>query len=179
MTRPPREKDNTEFGQVCWGWWAQLTNRDIGRSRADLARLRRVSTPVEAVMIPAVQDLHRRLLAIGHDLSRDVDRLALIALTLAHVKTGSGPRLAQRMGQGEPKALSPLRFDRLIRSTDPAGLTTQLRRALAVVGHGADVAALARDLRWWTDTTRARWCFDYYGAAHAAPDDPKDMEAET
>jgi CRISPR system Cascade subunit CasB len=74
------------------------------------------------------------------------------------------------MGQGDPKPLSPLRFDRLIRSTDPEALTTQMRRALAVVGHRANVAQLAQDLRWWNDATRARWCFDYYGASFAAPD---------
>lgn len=98
---------------------------------------------------------------------------------MAQVKEHTGAQLAQLMGQGEPKALSPIGFDRLIRTHDPTELAVQLRRSLAVVGQGANVARLAQDLRWWTDATRARWCFDYYGASQAAPDaEQKSEESE-
>lgn len=159
-----------DFGTICLGWWRLITDRNIGRSRADLARLKRSGGVVDALAIKAVHDLNRKLAAAGHDMRHSPDRLALIALTLAQVKEHTGARLAQRMGHGEPKPLSEIRFDRLIRTHDPTELATQLRRALAVVGQEANVARLAQDLRWWCDATRASWCFDYYGASHAAPE---------
>jgi len=168
-----------DFGTICMAWWRGLTDPSIGRSRADLARLRRAGGAVDALAIRAVHDLNRKLAAAGHDMRSAPDKLALIAQVLAQVKEHTGQRLAQRMGQGDPKPLSEIRFDRLIRTRDPAELATQLRRALAVVGQGANVARLAQDLRWWTDATRASWCFDYYGASQAAPDaEQKSEESE-
>jgi hypothetical protein len=111
-----------ELSAICTGWWAELTNKDIGRSRAEWAQLRRAASLMDALMIPAVHRLHKRLAEADHDLQRQPDRLALVAMSLAQV------------------------------------------------GHQAHVAALARDLLWWNDTTRSPWCFEYYGAAGAAPE---------
>ena len=162
-----------DFGTICLGWWRGLTDKRIGRSRADLARLRRAGGAVDVVAIRAVHDLNRRLAASGYDLRQKPDRLVLVSRTLACVKEHTGERLAQRMGKtkgtGNSKALSEVRFDRLIHTLEPTELATQLRRALAVVEQRANVARLAQDLRWWTDTTRAQWCFDYYGASQAMP----------
>ena len=161
---------SNDFGTVCLGWWRMLTDKNIGSSRSNLAQLRRAGSTVDALAIRAAHDLNRRLAAAGHNLQQRPERLALIVKTLAHVKEHTGERLAQGLGKGEPKALSELRFDRLIRTHDPAELAMQLRRALAAVGPGANVAQLARDLRWWDDSTRAAWCFDYYGASLASPE---------
>ncbi len=166
------------FESACLAWWGQVTNREIGRSRADLARLKRAASPLDALSLSTVHDLNRRLAAVGADLRLQPERLALIARVLAHVDIHDRATLAEGMGQGDPKPFSALRFDRLIRTTDSEALTTQLRRALAVVGHRANVAQLARDLRWWDDATRARWCFDYHGAHFAAPDKEPTEETE-
>lgn len=159
----------TDIGAAAYGWWAHLTNGEIGQSRAALAQLRRASAPIDALLLPTVHDLNQRLAKAGFDLRHQPQKLSLIAMVLAHVKTSAPARLAQQMGRGDPRALSPMRFDRLMRLDDPQELTQQLRRALAVVGQGANVSALAQDLLWWNDATRARWCFDYYGASDAAP----------
>ena len=165
-----------DFGAICLGWWLGLTDKSIGRSRADLARLRRAGSTVDVVVIRAVHDLNRRLTARGHDLRQWPERLVLVASTLAHVKENTGMRLAHWMGSGEQKALSEMRFERLIRTHNPAELATQLRRALVVVEQRANVARLAQDLRYWGDSTRATWCFDYYGAPQALPDSIKTSE---
>ena len=159
--------ERKDFGTVCLGWWQVLTDRNIGRSRADLARLKRASVEADALVIRSVHDLNKHLSSSGFDMRWQPDILALVAMTLAHVKETSKYRLAQIMGQGDPKPLSELRFDRLIRQQDPVKLSAQLRRALAVVGHNANVARLAQDLFYWNDKTRADWCFDYYEASAA------------
>ena len=159
--------ERKDFGAVCLGWWQVLNDRSIGRSRADLARLKRASVETDALAIRSVHDLNQRLSSNGFDMRWQPDKLALVAMTLAYVKESSKSRLAQIMGQGNPKQLSELRFDRLIRMQNPAELTVQLRRALAVVGHSANVARLAQDLFYWNEKTRADWCFDYYGASAA------------
>lgn len=165
-----------DFGTICFGWWRVLTDKNIGRSRSELARLKRAEGEVDTLAIRAVHDLNRQLSAAGHDLRRWPERLVLVASTLAQVKEHTGERLAQRMGAGDPKALSEIRFDRLIRTHNPADLATQLRRGLAVVEQRANVARLARDLRFWGDATRAAWCFDYYGASQAAPESVRTSE---
>ena len=162
-----------DIGSVCAKWWARLTAVNSGQMRADLARLRRTASPAEALGIAAVHELNHRLAAIGHDLKRRPETLVLIALALAEVKTSTPSHAAGRMRH---KRLSDIRFSTLIRATDPAALITPLRRALRVVGQEASVPALARDLYWWSDATRARWCFDYYGAQDAAPN-PEETEA--
>lgn len=161
--------DAQSFGAVCAAWWAELTNPEIGRSRAERAQLRRATTVAEVLTNAATHRLHRALLRAGHDLRSQPEKLALIVMTLAQVKD-SGPRLALLLGHGDPKVYSTLRFDQLIRLQDPMDLARHLRRALTQVKHVAHVPALAEDLRWWNDATRARWCFEYYGAAEAAPD---------
>lgn len=159
-----------ELGGICLGWWRELTNKEIGRSRADLARLRRAHGPAEALAIRAVHRLNTRLAAAGHDLRQRPERLALIAMTLAQVKEPTAASLASRMGRGEPKALSEIRFTALIQTRDAEDLSTPLRRALMATGQAANVARLASDLYRWNDRTRAAWCFDYYGAPDAAPE---------
>lgn len=163
-----------DIGAVCFGWWKELTEESSGRMRAEAAQLRRASTLVEVLTHPATHRLHRRLLNRGINLQAQPHRLALIVMVLAQVRH-SGTALARALGQGEPPVLSHLRFDRLIRigatrmdENEALELAQQLRRALAQVRHEADAGALARDLYWWNDATRARWCFDYYGAAEAA-----------
>ena len=165
-----------DFGSICYKWWRGLTDKNIGRSRSELARLKRAGGEVDTLSIRAVHDLNHQLAAAGYDLRRRPERLVLITSTLAHVKEHTGMRLAQRLGAGEPKALSEIRFDRLIRTQNPAELVTQLRRALPVVEQRANVARLAQDLCYWGDTARAAWCFDYYGASHAAPDSMRTSE---
>lgn len=158
-----------DIGKICFGWWTGLTAVNKGHMRADLARLKRVGTVAEALAVSASHDLNKRLHVAGYGLQSRPDRLALIALTLAQVKDNAAQPAARKMGQGDPKALSGIRFNALIRATDPADLVAPLRRALRSVGQGANVARLATDLYWWNDAIRARWCFDYYGAHDAAP----------
>ena len=165
-----------DVGAICLGWWAYLTNREIGRSRADLARLKRAPNMAEALAIKAVHELNAKLAAGGYDLRHRPERLALIAMTLAQVKETTDARLAHRMGKEETKPLSEIRFDVLIRTKGSADLVAPLRRALAATGQTANVAALARDLFYWNDSTRAAWCFDYYGASDAAPEADKNPE---
>ncbi|TRD15379.1 type I-E CRISPR-associated protein Cse2/CasB [Palleronia caenipelagi] len=169
-----------DVGQACWRWWRKLTDVNSGRMRADLARLRRAEGSVAALGVAAVHDLHHGLRGAGHDLRREPDRLALIALALAQVRTSTRLPAARAMGQGDPPALSEIRFTTLIRAHEPEALITPLRRALRGFGQGADVARLATDLRWWSEATRARWCFEYYGAGAAAPEPdttPEETEA--
>jgi CRISPR system Cascade subunit CasB len=101
--------------------------------------------------------------------------LALIAVALAHIKE-RGPKAARAFGTGDPPALSPLRFNTLIRATTPAALWRPLTRALAVIKGAASPGELAADLFYWNEQTRTRWCFDYYGETTAAP---MKLETET
>ena len=159
-------------GAIAAAWWHR-TFSDDATGRASRARLRRCLTPVDAVAIEAVHALNMHLRETGY--RPRADRLALVAITLAHVPEDGPRRLAEILGhrpsKEAPRALSELRWQALIRMTRPLELIAPLRRAMAVVRHAPlHVGALAGDLYRWNDATRTQWCFQYFGAGSAAPE---------
>ena len=166
-------------GSVAAAWWHRTFRDEHGSGYASRARLRRCLTPVDAIAIDAVHDLNRHLDAAGHHPC--ADRLALLAITLAHVEEDGQHPLAEllgaRRGKGASRVLNKLRWQALIRITDPRELITPLRRAMAVVCHRPiHVGALAGDLFRWNDTTRTKWCFQYFGAGGSAPEPLSDED---
>ncbi|WP_299362679.1 type I-E CRISPR-associated protein Cse2/CasB [uncultured Paracoccus sp.] len=153
-------------GQVALAWWQRnlRPDEDTGSARALRARLRRADHATDILAESWVIELHDRL-------HRRTDPLTLAALAqvLANVERHEGRRIAQAFGAGDPKPLSPLRFQRLIRSDDRGELATSLRRALPMIDRACNVAALAEDVLFWGEKPRIRWCFDYYGAAPPRP----------
>ena len=160
---------------ISQGWWAREIAAETGPARKTRAELRRADTPLKALGVSAAHRLNAELSAAGLGLRRDPARLALIAVALAHVKE-VGPPAAQAFGAGDPPALSPIRFNTLIRATTTEALWRPLTRALAVIKGAAAPGALAADLFYWNEQTRTRWCFDYYGETAAAP---KELETGT
>lgn len=171
--------------QVARRWWASLQDfradgtPNRGRDRAALARLRRASTPTEAVDEPAVFELYKRLGFGEREVERRLPRVAALAAVLAHVRSDaasgeSGFRrsFAEMLGHGEQPPMSPLRFKRLLSAKTDQDILVQFRRAVALAGaRNIDVGDLAASLLAWDkDERRMRWAFDYHGAGFAAPD---------
>ena len=172
----------TEFpGTICAGWWRQTFGNDDGVARMTRAYLRRSATPAEVLTVEAVHELNARLRSAGYRPGADV--LSLVATALAHVAENEGRRIAETFGQRRskdgPRPLSELRFQTLIRTTDPAELIAPLRRAMAIVRQApVNVAALASDLYRWNESARTAWCFQYFGASTAAPESaPEETDA--
>lgn len=148
--------------QIIGTWWrARIGTRDSSAARALAARLNR-GDGVDVLAERAVFDL-------GRDLGflQQPERLVLLVRVLAAVREDRGGPLPRRLGQGDPPPLSPLRFQRLLRA-EGEELTTLLRRALPMVTRACDVGALGADLLDWSDATRARWAFAYFGATPPA-----------
>lgn len=162
-------------GQIILRWWSgAVADRQSGRARALAARLRRAG-PIEALTEPEVHDLARRLALRGTRL--DAARLARLVTLLAGVREHVPRTLAQRLGGTEP-ALSPLRFQRLMRASDDE-LPEALRRAIVMADRKCNVAALGQDLLAWSEKTRGRWCFHYYGAETPETLAPEALSKET
>ncbi|MCJ1903244.1 type I-E CRISPR-associated protein Cse2/CasB [Paracoccus versutus] len=153
-------------GQIAFGWWRRhlRPDDDTGQARALRARLRRADHVTDVLAEGLVIELHDRLAETPSWCAEPLT-LAALAQVLARVERHEGRRIAQAFGEGDPKALSALRFQRLIRSDDRQELATGLRRALPLIGGACNVAALAEDILFWGEKPRIRWCFDYYGAA--------------
>lgn len=169
----PELKPGLNPGQIACNWWRENITCESGACRAARAKLRRAATPAEALAIP---EPHRLYAALNKKVAPDT--LALIATSLAWIEKHESSKnsIAEAFGRktGDVRALSELRFQRLIRTETPAGLIPPLRRALTVVKKTADVARLAADLFYWDERTRTKWCFDYYGAPAAAPATPEE-----
>ncbi|MFG1479834.1 type I-E CRISPR-associated protein Cse2/CasB [Xanthobacter sp. V4C-4] len=161
------DKPDKSDGAIILGWWrANLRpDPDFGLARGLRARLRRATHVVDVLAEPQVIALHD---ALGR--RHDPVRLAALASLLAAVERHDGHRIARALGAGDAPPLSHLRFQRLIRS-DGDALALALRRALPLVGHACNVAALGEDFLRWDERVRVRWCFDYFGKAppDAAP----------
>lgn len=159
-------------GAICAHWWHQALEGDDGLARRTRARLRRCTTASEALTIEAVHDLNARLREKGF--RPDADRLALITIALAHVaeagELGVAFEFGRRAGKDRPRTLSEQRFQALIRTTRPADLIAPLRRAMAILRRAPAVTPMATDLYFWSENTRTQWCFQYFGAADAAPE---------
>lgn len=163
--------DTTDIARAAKGWWVSHLN-DMGQGRMARAQLRRCATPAEALTLPATHALHT---ALGGRLRGRSDTLALIAIALANLREDAPQTAATRMGD----TLSALRFQNLIRTSNPAELIRPLCRALHQIDSRANVGRMARDLYWWRDDTRSSWCFDYYGAGFADPANTETSLTET
>lgn len=161
-------------GEVIRKWWDQ-NRSDDGHGRAFAARMRRAGSVAEVLSMAEVLDLSKRL---GGDLGPY--RLALVAQSVALVKENGKLRLAAGLGGADPdkRALSELRFRRLVTAPDDDALRLAIRRVLPMVNHACDVAALGEDLRFWGERKASDWCFDYYGAPRPGDEISKE-EGET
>lgn len=166
----------TEARQIIGKWWrAQIGARDSSAARALAARLNR-GEGVDILVERAVFELGRSLGLLEHPA-----RLVPLVQVLAALREDSGGPLPRRLGQGETPALSPLRFQRLLRA-EGEELAILIRRALPMMDRACDVGALGADLLHWTDDTRARWAFYYFGApapARLSPETPAASDEET
>lgn len=160
-------------GEIVAKWWAERIHTESGAARALAARLRRADQPSEVLAHEEVNALARALHL------RDPIRVALIAQTVAAV-TEWGEPLARAFGRkkDERRVLSELRFQRILRA-EGDDLRRALRRALPLADHRCDVARLGNDLYWWSETTRAGWCFEYFGVARPDKTTPHDETDET
>lgn len=165
-------EDRSDPGTAAARWWFQALSPDTGAGRLARAKLRSAESPSEVLAVEAAHTLHAGLRAAGHDLRQTPDRLALVAVALANLKQDDGAEAAARFGTlaGDRPLLAPLRFQGLIRTHEPRALIRPLRRALPQIDHRASVARLARDLLFWGEEVRNRWCFAYYGAAAPTPE---------
>ncbi|MCH2240964.1 MAG: type I-E CRISPR-associated protein Cse2/CasB [Aquabacterium sp.] len=156
------KRDNAA-GEMLVKWWAELADDKGGR-----AELKRAADVTRVVMSPAYQRLHRMLCKVlpeGHVPAHKEDRLAIAAALLAHVKDDDGASVPLAMSRGEQESdrppVSPLRFRRLLETTDVDDLFVGLRRVLPLLGHRVNVVALTNDVLNWGDATRKRWAYGY------------------
>lgn len=163
------------------------------------ARIRRARSATDALLVPAVQELIRRL---GHAPSPDrcddprLTAAANLARVLAHVKEhdpGKRPMQAagwpkfpgEGSGGGEERPrLSEERFRRLLQTDPGEEAVTAFVRLITLLGGSVNVPALAEDFLDWHhpyrgDLVRRRWAFDYYAATPAAPAESPTSHQET
>jgi CRISPR system Cascade subunit CasB len=158
-----RFSKDTAAGKVLMNWWEGLENDTGGR-----ALLRRAPNVTAAILTPAYQRLHQRLLAVGWPpdaSSWQNDRLAAVAALLAHVSASDDRPIAESLSQKDPDAdranVSESRFMRVLQSPDFDSLYTSLRRVLPLLHHKVNVYALANDVLYWGDETKKRWAYAY------------------
>jgi CRISPR system Cascade subunit CasB len=184
----PSKTLSDEFLATIW-WWRMQKAKPDGTSNPEanpgaLARLRRCSSPVEALAEPMTIELCRRLNIQAHQHTR-VEAVAVLAIVLAQVRTDAGQRvklgtlLGPQGGDDGNAPLHELRLRRLLAARDGAELLRGFREAVALLGGTVPVIDTASLILGWLDPhrgdrTRTRFLFDYHGASDAAPPEADD-----
>ena len=163
---------NDSIGKIALSWWKKLVASD-GAKRAARAKLRRCSTPNEALAIHETLDLYHQLKAAHGWVKDKSERVAIIAVVLAQVKDNSPEPFAKALGRKtfgdkDSAVLSEARFRRLLQADDDE-LMEQFRRAIRLLKNEANVESIALTILNWGDGTRKRFIFDYYHVFADAP----------
>lgn len=159
-------KDHPEVKGALASWW-----HGLDRDRGARAELRRCETPLDVMLTPAFHAARTRLVAAGLDDAREPlrTRVAIVVGLAAHVDpvardspADPGQRSpAATFSVGDPPAVSPLRFRRILAAQDDAELYRLIRRVLPLAPK-VDLIQLAEDVLGWGDTTRKRWIYAYH-----------------
>lgn len=170
---------------VIVSWWRSLYPDEKMKRRGDAgarAAMRRAGSPFQVLLQPACHVLLRQLrdkgVLPGENSNAELQRIAIAAAVICECRNDQRgfKSLCEALGAASDDTqarLSPLRFQALMVTMDRADgaeQLTALRRALAHVKDTPfDVRGLVWDILHFSDDTRIRWTFDYYGTRREAP----------
>jgi CRISPR system Cascade subunit CasB len=162
--------DKAKAVNAAVAWWHSLKpNADRGTrgNPAALARLRRAATVMDLMAEPEAIDLFR---CVGARSYSDLPVAALLAGVLSHVREDHQARSVARLlgpkhsSGGKDAIMSPLRFHRLLQTTEPDEILVAFRRMIALARGSLPVTDLSRSLLDWNEERKRRWIYDYWNA---------------
>lgn len=169
-TEQPMKHDGT-LKKAFRDWWTRFDPKAVGKA-VHFAKLRRCSTPADALGEQAARALLGEFGLFKSRLTRSEERRATQILTaaiiLANVREDEPQRpFARRLGDPSKGAapLSPLRFQRLLNAAPGESQIAQFRRAVMIADRRANVGDLGAALYYWGDRERVRWIYQYHQAA--------------
>ncbi|KKN90407.1 hypothetical protein LCGC14_0227760 [marine sediment metagenome] len=158
-------------GKIAMSWWSSMLAADTGAASALRANIRRANQPSEVLSERAVFDLALRL-----ELRNPLQIYRLVKV-LARIKEHDGRPLLRILGGKDPK-LSQKRFNRLL-TMEFGDIENGVGNAIDLAAGHCNVAQIARDVLFWSETVRCRWCFDYHNSEAPAVLQSKSEEEQT
>jgi CRISPR type I-E-associated protein CasB/Cse2 len=154
-------------------WWRKMNfdgeRRSGGAKRAALARLRRVGSPIEALLEPLALHLYVPLRNFSPE------RVGVLAGVLANVREDDAAHRSVARAIGRPSInaangvlLSEGRFRRLLQA-EGTEMLDAFRRLVRLMNGRAAVGDLAASILTWDERVKQRWIFDYYGVPLSLP----------
>ncbi|MDX8551210.1 type I-E CRISPR-associated protein Cse2/CasB [Methanospirillum sp. J.3.6.1-F.2.7.3] len=139
-------------------WW-----RGLSENRGDSAELQRCHDLTEVFFCQAFHRLYMSLLSEG-TVRREA--LALIAVSLAHVKEDiSGVTFAQQMGESksvQTPQISQMRFRKLIRCESYSELFLPVTRIIKMLNGAVNIDDVVKKLYFWNEKSRKDMTFEYF-----------------
>jgi CRISPR system Cascade subunit CasB len=171
------QKTNLTFSQpeerdALLSWW-----KELDKVRGERTALRQCHTPPEVAFTPAFYRLKMRLDLFGSVSPDHLEKLAIIAGVLSHVKEyrykgyernferSFAVQMARpplKWGREKRACISDLRFRQLLKIDDPDKLYTTMIRFVRLLGGSVDIASLANGIYWWNEHTKKEWAYAYY-----------------
>ena len=118
-----------------------------------------------------------RLEPLGSISPDQMDRLAIVAGVLSHVKENKTEdrernllrSFAVQMASPPPKGspgkkacVSGMRFRQLLKVEDADKLYATMIRLVRLLGGSVDIVSLANGIYWWNERTKKEWAYAYY-----------------
>jgi len=161
-----------EVQDALLSWWKELDT-----ARGDRAVLRQCHNPLEVAFTPVFHRLKMRLEQSGPVSPDQMDKLAIVAGVLSHVKENKPDayesnfqrsfavqmaRPPLKWGPGKKACVSGLRFRQLLKIKDSNKLYMTMIRLVRLLGGSVDIASLANGIYWWNERTKKEWAYAYY-----------------
>jgi len=148
---------DSEAGRILLEWWHALQD-----DRGVRAELRRCRHPEDVAVSAGFQRLCQKMRPAFSGESGWEGRLATIAGLAAQVDEHvPGRQLAVQMAEGNPPAVSELRFRRLLQR-EREDLYPALIRVLRMIGKRSDLFDLGNSVYYWGGRVKRRWAADYF-----------------
>jgi CRISPR type I-E-associated protein CasB/Cse2 len=141
-------------GKVAMSWWSKELAAETTAASSLRARLRRAKQPSIVLSERSVYELAQRLEL------RNPLQIHRLAKTLGRITHHDNKPLLALLGGSSPK-LSPKRFNRLL-TMELDDVAHGVGNAIDLASGRCNVAQISRDVLFWGEPVRCRWCFDYH-----------------
>jgi CRISPR system Cascade subunit CasB len=167
-------KDFKNELDIIFKWWKEVDAARPPKKRelytsfnsGDSAELRRAASINDVIInCPAFHELRNRLKNSAWGDIKNINRLALVAGVLSHIRTSGisvAEGLANLANKKASKEATTLRFQRLIQNSSLQDLYKPMVRTLNYLEDTANVFNLAESLYFWGDLTRKQWAIKFY-----------------
>ena len=154
------KEDRPTFAKTYLEWHGEILD-----AKGERAELRRCGDPRDAVFCRAYHRLKRKVRALPEGEQLYGESLCVLAYLGVQIQKHLGKTslpAAMANDGNQHTRVSPLRFRRLLEARDRWEFCDRMMRVLPLLDREANMAELAKTVRFWNENSRRQWAETYY-----------------